>query len=534
MALSDRLQRFVMRTSPYQPFRWIYAIVYGAMLGWLMIQVRREPQIKRLEWRTPSPGHRYGISDLDVRAETARLNTEQYFRLCARLSGFLRPRSHWRRILDFYVFGPDEWQLQRCLGPTSFGSSRMVRLLGSKRSAVESTPDPPAPNALLCRAMYEYENLLELLFEEALTIPFTWTVFRRFKRIDNAYAAKRLKVSNEDLRMREDLISRAVSIAAGAPLNQMQDSDIEQLFCIALAEADALCEDAMKCDLVSRDSTFEPISISIPPDNLADAIDSCSPGVIALCSRIGNYVQSAILGCVPASTFEYRLYFVLREDLSISERATVFRAIRAEYRSEGSYGRIRNQYLRLRYPMVLTPTMWRAASCWYHALRPVEEFYFFTRHGVVLWGRDLRAELTKPSANDLMRSAGIAVADLRNLIWEAVHDQGPRRMIDILTGRIPALWLLLARSMIATSSEEALAGCAAFGFPEVEIIQELRTHTVGKSPKNLPQATDPIWKPALEASSKWIDDIAALALAQIGSNPQSTAKLKGLKPDSRS
>ena len=105
MALSDRLQRFVMRTSPYQPFRWIYAIVYGAMLGWLMIQVRREPQIKRLEWRTPSPGHRYGISDLDVRAETARLNTEQYFRLCARLSGFLRPRSHWRRILDFMFSG---------------------------------------------------------------------------------------------------------------------------------------------------------------------------------------------------------------------------------------------------------------------------------------------------------------------------------------------------------------------------------------------------------------------------------------------
>jgi len=107
-------------------------------------------------------------------------------------------------------------------------------------------------------------------------------------------------------------------------------------------------------------------------------------------------------------------------------------------------------------------------------------------------------------------------------------------MVDILTGRIPALWLLLARSMIATSSEEALAGCAAFGFPEVEIIQELRTHTVGKSPKNLPQATDPIWKPALEASSTWIDDIAALALAQIGSNPHSTARLKGLKPDSRS
>ena len=514
MTFSDRIQRFVIRTSPYPPFRWIYAIIYGAMLLWLVIKVRRAPQIKRLEWRVPSSGHRFGISDLDVRAETARLNADQYFRLCDRLSDFLRPSSPWRRILDFYVFGPDEWELQRRLGPMSFGRARMIRLLGPRRSA-ESNAYLPAPNALLCRAMYEYANLLELLCQETVTIPYTWALLRRFNRIDSGFAAKPLKLGIEDLRVREDFAARSARILAGAPIDQMQDCDIEQLFCIALAEIDALCNDAIDSAPTPSDSTFLPSAIEIPPDNLSDAIDSCSSGVASLCSQLGEYVQGGILGSMPAATFDYRLYFILRQDLSLSERAALFRTIRAEYRSENSYGRISSDYLRLRYPIILSPAMWRASNHWYHALRAVEEFYFLTRHGVVLWGRDLRAELTEPSAIDLIRSAGIAAADLRSLIWEAFHHHNARRMVDILTGRLPALWLLLARSTIATSSEEALAGGAACGFPDVDILQELRAQTKGRGPRNLPELTDPIWKPALEASSKWLDEIAALALGRL-------------------
>ena len=521
MAFGDRLQRFVIRTSPYPPFRWIYAIVYAAMLGWLVVQVRRTPQIKRLELRAPHPGHRFGISDLDVRAETARLSTEQYFRLCRRLSKFLRPSSRWRRILDFYVYGPHEWELQRRLGPTSFGSSRMFRLFGSKRNVAASIPDPPASNAQLCRAMYEYGCLSELLFEETLTVPLTWTILRRFKRIDDAFAAKQLKLSSEDSEVRTDFNLRAARMLAGGRLHPMRNSDIERLLCIALAEADALCRNAIEERIASNDSIFSLIDASIPPDHMAEAIKSCSSGVVNLCSRIEDHLQSAILGCVPAATFDYRLYLILREGLSISARAAVFRAIRAEYRSEGSYGRIRTEYLRLRYPTVLTPAMWWAASRWYHALRSVEEYYFFARHEAVLWGRDLRGELTEPSAIDVIRSAAIAVADLRNLIWEAAHHQNARRLVDILTGRIPALWLLLARSIVATSSGEALAGCIATGFPGVEIIQELRARTINKPPNELPAVGDLLWKPALDASSGWIDDIGALALARLGSNSQS-------------
>jgi hypothetical protein len=299
----------------------------------------------------------------------------------------------------------------------------------------------------------------------------------------------------------------------------MQNSDIEQLFSLALAEADLLCEDAVSNGLAAGDSIFQPIAKPIPPDNLSNAIDSCAAGVGGLCSRIGKYLHSAMLGCVPAATFEYRLYLILREDLSISQRIEVFRAIREEYASKGSSRHIRGDYLRLRYPMLLTPAIWRATSRWYSAMRPVEEFYFFARHGVVLWGSDPRGELIEPAPIDVIRSAGIAIADLRNLIWEAFHARRLRRVVDILTGRIPALWLLLAQSTIATSVGEALAGCAAAGFPGVEILNQLQTQMLGMLPKNLPPAEDPLWKPALEASSKWIDDIAAMALARLDSNP---------------
>ena len=520
MAFSDRLQRFVIRTSPYPPFRWIYALAYAAILGWLVIQIRLISQIKRLELRAPSPGHRFGISDLDVRAETEHLTTEQYFRLSERLSHFLRPSRQWRKILDFYLFEPQEWELQRRLGPISFGSAQVTRLLGSKRGAAESIIYPQAPNASLCRSMYEYGSLLQQLLEEDLTLPAAWAALRRFKRIDNTFAAKRLELSSEDLELREDFIERTDHLLAGGPLREMQDADIERLFCVVLAEADALSKDVIPCALASRDSPFELIATSISPDNISDAIDSCASGVAGLCSRVASYVDSAMLGCVPASTFEYRFYLILRPELSISERAEVFRAIRAEYRSKGSHRRISSEFLRLRYPMVLTPAMWCASNRWYHALRPVEEFHFLSRHGALLWGRDLREDLIEPAAIDLIRSAGIAIADLRNLIWEAMHDRRPRRVVDILTGRIPGLWLLLARSIIATSSAEALAGCIASGFPKVEIIQELRAQTMGKRPKSLPPAADSIWKPALEASSKWIDEVARLALSRLDSDTQ--------------
>jgi len=48
--------------------------------------------------------------------------------------------------------------------------------------------------------------------------------------------------------------------------------------------------------------------------------------------------------------------------------------------------------------------LWRAGARWYHAaMRPVEEFFFFKRHGVVLWGKDTREQLTEPPGRPLLR-----------------------------------------------------------------------------------------------------------------------------------
>ena len=60
-----------------------------------------------------------------------------------------------------------------------------------------------------------------------------------------------------------------------------------------------------------------------------------------LCSRLSDLVQSAILGCVPATSFDYRIYLILRDGLAIPERVEVFRAIREMYTANDTYRRIR-------------------------------------------------------------------------------------------------------------------------------------------------------------------------------------------------
>jgi hypothetical protein len=91
MNLTSHIQRAVMKSSPYWPFRWIYGAAYGAILLWLMIRIRRIPEIKYLELRVPRTDHRFGSSDLDLRAETTQLTASEFFALSNRLANVLRP-----------------------------------------------------------------------------------------------------------------------------------------------------------------------------------------------------------------------------------------------------------------------------------------------------------------------------------------------------------------------------------------------------------------------------------------------------------
>jgi hypothetical protein len=526
MNLTTHIQRAVIKSSPYRPFRWIYGAVYGAILLWLMIRVRRIPEIKYLELRAPRSDHRFGSSDLDLRAETTQLTGSEFFALSNRLAAVLRPSNRWMRILDFYIFGPTEAQLQRRLGPISFGDSRWIRLLGGSKSTQESAQEfavqPPSKNAVICRTMYEYGCLSHELFEGSPGIHATRTLYRRMTRIEDGFGAGPRAVNAEHEWLRECISRQADRIAQGGPLPELEPSDLEELFALALYEVDSISEASECPGDVASVLSFQSIGESIRPDNQTEAIESCAAAVSELCSQLSGRVQSAILGCVPATSFDYRIYLILRDGLRMQEHVEVFRTIREMYTAKDSYRRIPNTYLRLRHPTVLTSSMWRASPRWYHALRPVEEFFFFMRHGVVLWGNDLREELIQPSTADVIRSAAIAASDLRNGIWGSIHDRRPRQLADALLGRIPALWLLLAQSTIATSSGEALAGCAAARFPQISLLDELRERLVVCRPEHLPNTDDPVWKPALEAASLWTDEIAQMALARLESHREGT------------
>ncbi len=174
-------------------------------------------------------------------------------------------------------------------------------------------------------------------------------------------------------------------------------------------------------------------------------------------------------------------------------------------------------YFRLRHPKISTLSVWRARSRWYHSLRPVEECYFIERHGVVLWGEDLRHDCAPPVNRAVVRSAAAAVADLRNRIWSALHHDQPPRLADLIVGRIPALWLLLAHMGIATSTEEAVMACSSNGFPHWEDLRALRRRLAGLPFTSLPSTRDPVWSACLQSLSDWLDGLATMALHALDS-----------------
>jgi hypothetical protein len=148
---------------------------------------------------------------------------------------------------------------------------------------------------------------------------------------------------------------------------------------------------------------------------------------------------------------------------------------------------------------------------WYNSLRPVEEYYFLKRHGVVLWGEDMRGDLNEPSRADVTRSAMLAVVDLRNRIWAALHLRQSRRLADLVMGRVPTLWLLLANSMVATSVGEAVLGCSEGSFPHATKLKTLYRRLAGRDPQDLPPVTDETWTPALQSLTDWLDGLTEMA-----------------------
>ena len=563
--MNTRLQDFVIRTSPWPPFRWAYAGVYGAALLWLVARLRAVPEIRSLELRPPRRGHCFGSSDLDLRAETAPLAAADFFALADRLAHLLLPGGTWLRIFDVYAFPEAEYELQSTLASqSSVRDRRWIRLLGRRpRTAArneghgverngedgeERAAEPARERAAarggdpadahLGRATYDYAALCQDVLEGPLDLHHTRLAYGRVLRIDAELAARDAAgegdrretpavVARETPAGVSHELARAILAAARAPAlrGRVRLASFEALaraHALALAETTRARATRARARAVGVDergiSARSPRSRSssprAAPDTLDAAVRGCRPPIAELCASAGGAIRSAVLGAVPGARYEYRTYLVVRDDLTVDEHVELCRRLRAVFAA--AEPRIPYAFFRLRYPIVLTDPLWRAAGRWYHALRPVEEQYFLRRHGVVLWGEDLRAEPRRAAIGPPSSAAPRSASPISATASGARSTTAGRSSSPIcVAGRLPALWLVLARSRVATSPAEVLQGCLAEGFPHAAVLAELDRRLAGRVPEALPPVEDAAWRPAIDALTDWLDDLAKLALAAV-------------------
>jgi hypothetical protein len=504
----DFSQRLMMRTSHLAPFRLAYAAAYGAALLLLVARIRSVPEISALDLRLPRWDHCFGSSDLDLRAETTKLPAQEFFALCDRLSDVLLPTQPWRKIFDLYIFPSREFELQKRLGDDC-SQGRWIRIRGRKQ---ESGPTyPENRHAYLGRALGDCDFIGRELFESSLDLHHSRLIHKKARDIHDESLAQATKFANGT----SPAVLRAAPGPAvkGHPRNASFD-ELARAFACALQEASGLCETSRGC-IADRGSNHLAFVASVTPETRRQAVESCRPAIGELCTSLGDTVKSAILSAVPGTSYEYRIQLIVRDELGLEAHLNLGRAVRQLFTGKKSYLKVRPDYFRLRPPMVLTSTMWRMMHRSYNSLRPVEEYYFLKRHGGVLWGEDLRDELSEPSFADITQSGVLAVADLRNRIWAALNLRQSRRLADLVIGRVPTLWLLLAHSTIATSMGEAISSSCESSFPHASVLEKLYRRVAGRVPQDLPPVTDEIWAPALASLTEWLDTLAEMATSAI-------------------
>jgi hypothetical protein len=508
LKFQDFLRVVMMRTSHLAPLKAGYAVGYAAALMWLVVRIRRMPEIECLDLRLPRRSHCFGSSDLDLRAETRELSALDFFSLSDRLADVLLPSQTWRAVFDLDLFPRREFELQERLEDFS-SVGRWIRLCGRQQSG--NIHDGGRPRHL-GKVLSDYDFIGRELFEGALDLHRTRFVCKKTMDIHErgkAYPLQGVSVPNE---VAAQVVRAAFGPAIKGHVYRSSFENITRAHAFALAEASAICHSyddcGSRCDL--SDFTF---AESVAPETLRQAVQSCAPGISQLCESLSGSIRSAVLAAVPGTNYEYRIYLIVRDELSLEAHLELCRALR-ELFSRASSVKIRSDYLRLRPPMVLTPVLWRTMHRWYNSLRPVEEYYFLIRHGVVLWGDDMRDDLREPSRADIVRSALLAVADLRNCIWAAIHLQQSRRLADLIIGRVPTLWLLFAKSLIATSVGEAVSSCSEHSFPHLTHLRALHMSVAGLLPRDLPPTTDAIWERGIRSLTDWLDGLTEMAIRE--------------------
>ncbi len=357
--------------------------------------------------------------------------------------------------------------------------------------------------------MHDYGYICRDLFERTLDLGAVRLIYKKMMQIHQETEG-RLTSRAATAAPSSPILETAAAAALEGRVRPAGFDDLARAQAFALNEVTSLCRES-RDEICPEEVQPALVDETLAPETLQAAVDSCL-AIAAFCASLGGSVRSAILGAVPGCSYEYHIYLIVPDDLDGARQLDLCRRIRELFTGPGAYQRIPHRYFRLRYPTLLTHSAWRARSRWYDSLRPVEECYYIERHGVVLWGEDLRHDGPRPVRQAVLRSAAVAVADLRNRLWSALYLDQPVRLADLIAGRIPALWLALENVRIATSAPEAVSACGSNGFPHWEKLDTLRRRIAGLGPQDLPPVRDPSWQPCVDSLSDWLDGLNAMAL----------------------
>ncbi|HYA35924.1 MAG TPA: hypothetical protein VEF03_09895 [Candidatus Binataceae bacterium] len=436
---------------------------------------------------------------------------EEFFAVADRLANILLAENAWLRVVDLHLFPSCELKLQRRLQSQSFNEDPRWYCLFGTPTAIATNSVAPS-DEFLGRAAYDYAFICKELFQGTLDLHATRLLYTKAGRIHRTLGT--ILPWSPDLSSDfREVLQAARESERGRP-RKASFPELARAHALALKELSMACECALRKPDGSRAMAMTRECIA--PETMDAAVASCRETIGRLCNDLQGTLRSAMLSAVPGCAFEYRVNLVLDDQAKPEEVIAVSKAVRALYSSPTVHQQIPREYFREFFPLVLTKSAYAASARCFHALRPAEESAFLRRHGVVLWGENLRDCAILADADETRRSAAVASADLRNRIWAALHLNQPHRLLDLLMGRIAALWLVLARSEVATSPGEAVMGCVRAEMPNAEILENLYRCTAGRRRSELPGVHDNLWKPALDALTHWLDDITGMALHAIG------------------
>jgi hypothetical protein len=203
-----------------------------------------------------------------------------------------------------------------------------------------------------------------------------------------------------------DIFQRARQFERGRGIQHASKKDLLEMFRLAGVELSAICDGLLATGRNEAEPSLRLTEEHQPPATMDRFANQCLAEFAALTAEFSDVIVSAMVGGTPGCEFDYRVYFIIGDNSPNIRLISFFDTLRNLF---GSSSLLSSRLWRIRCPIVLTLSMWKKSSLWYHALRPIEESYFVQRHGQVLAGEDLRELPDQPSEKDLFRSAAQSV-----------------------------------------------------------------------------------------------------------------------------